>query len=202
MAPLVLAQIYQKTGPGSALPGVRHAHVAPGGPQDPRRNHRRRRVGLVPPEQEVCGVCHFFQWWSGNKDEEVLLLHTASCRGMWMQRIPLCVQTCSVCACPKDLTEIRAAFTWCQWALEHPTVGSENFTSIVSKPFRVRTSFPVVYCLVCLFVGLFCKEWLCFIFLSLLICYWTTRNPAALCLQIVPAQSFWRILEMANCLHK
>lgn len=111
----------------------------------------------------------------------------------------LTVQT-SVCACPKALTDIRGAFTWCQWALEDHTVGNENFTSVMSKPFRVRTSFAVVYCFVCLWD--FFAEWLCFVFLSLLICYWTTKNPAALCLQIVPAQSFWRILEMANCLHK
>lgn len=55
---------------------------------------------------------------------------------------------------------------------------------------------------IALFIYLFCKKWLCFILLSLLICYWTTKNPAALCLRIFPAQSFWRILEMANSLRK
>lgn len=174
MAALAFPQIYQKAGAGPAVPGVRHAHVAPGGPQDPRRNHRGWGLRLVPPEQEVCGICHFFQWWPGDKDEEVLLLHAASCRGMWMQRIPLCAQTCSVCAYPKDLTEIKGAFTWCHWALEHPTMGNENFTSVMSNPFRDRTSFAVVYCLVCLW-DFFCKEWLCFVLLSLLICYWTTK---------------------------
>lgn len=148
MAAVVLPQIYQETRAGQAVPGVWHAHVAPGGPQDPRGNHRRWRLRLVPPEQEICGICHFFQRWPGDKDEEVLLLHAASSWGMWTQRIHLCVQTCNACACPKGLTRIRGVFPWCQWALEHPTVGYENFISMMSKPFGIRASFAVVYCFV------------------------------------------------------
>lgn len=61
MAGFVLPQIYSKTGAGSAFPGVRYAHVAPGGPEDPRGNRRRWRVGLVSSQQKVCGVRDFFQ---------------------------------------------------------------------------------------------------------------------------------------------
>lgn len=53
--------------------------MAPGGQEDPRGHRGGRRVGLVSPQQEVCGVRHFFQGRPRNEDEEVLFLHVAAC---------------------------------------------------------------------------------------------------------------------------